>query len=211
MANKERGEVTLDLGGETYVLVPSFGAVCEIEGALGSNLFKLSQRLAIADIAAREVIDFTHACLIHACPSRANVKHDKAALGEAIFEAGPLEVMTVLAEFCFNYALGGQREKKAPDAEPAAPSPLFFAKVASRKVAGGFIRARPRRRSSARAESGRPAGALCRSLRASVRNAADRFGPTVWPTLAPAMPTRSRATCYSSPIMPGMRRGASQT
>ncbi len=33
MANKERGEVTLELGGEKYVLVPSFGAVCEIEDA----------------------------------------------------------------------------------------------------------------------------------------------------------------------------------
>ncbi len=41
MANKERGEVTLELGGETYTLVPSFGAVCEIEDALGTNLFAL--------------------------------------------------------------------------------------------------------------------------------------------------------------------------
>ncbi len=126
MANKERGEVTLALGGESYVLVPSFGAVCEIEDALGTNLFALGRRLVNADIAAREVIDFTHACLAHANPSGAGAKPDKAALGEAILEAGPLEVVTVLYEFCLNYATGGRLEKKVPDAETEntpAPNP----------------------------------------------------------------------------------------
>ncbi len=129
MANKERGEVTLELGGETYVLVPSFGAVCEIEDALGTNLFILGHRLANADIAAREAIDLAHACLTHANQSSAGFKLDKAALGEAILEAGPLVVMTALAEFCFNYATGGRREKKASRAETgsaaaeSAPTP----------------------------------------------------------------------------------------
>ncbi len=129
MANKERGEVTLELGGETYTLVPSFGAVCEIEDALGTNLFALGRRVEVTEITAREVIDFTYACLAYANPSRSGAKLDKAALGETILEAGPLVVMTVLAEFCFNYATGGQREKKVPDAEPesaateSAPSP----------------------------------------------------------------------------------------
>ncbi len=129
MANKERGEVTLELGGETYTLVPSFGAVCEIEDALGASLFTLGRRLAVTEITTREVIDFTHACLAHANPSRSGAKRDKAALAEAIFEAGPLVVMTVLAEFCSNYATGGRREKKVPGAEPesaateSAPSP----------------------------------------------------------------------------------------
>ncbi len=114
MANRERGEVTLELGGESYVLVPSFGAVCEIEDALGANLFGLGRRLALAEITAREVIDLAHACL-----AQTGVKLDKAALGEAILEAGTLEVMAVLAEFCANYAFGGRREKKAPGAETA--------------------------------------------------------------------------------------------
>ena len=112
MANKERGEVTLELGGENYTLRPSFGAIGEIEDALGTNIFVLGRRLVIADIGAREVIDFTHACLTHANPSRAGAKLDKAALAEAIFDAGPLAVMTVLAEFCVNFATGGRREKK---------------------------------------------------------------------------------------------------
>ena len=123
--------MTLALGGESYVLVPSFGAVCEIEDALGTNLFSLARRLANANIAAREAIDLAHACLTHACPSRAGAKLGKAALGEAIFDAGTLEVMTVLAEFCANYAFGGRREKKVLDAEypsgeeaPPTPNPV---------------------------------------------------------------------------------------
>ena len=129
MANKERGEVTLALGGESYVLAPSFGAVCEIEDALGTNLFILGRRLAIADIAAREVTDLAYACLAHARVSQTGAKLDKAALGAAILEAGTLEVMAVLAEFCANYAFGGRREKKDPAPETvsareeSAPTP----------------------------------------------------------------------------------------
>ncbi len=124
MANKERGEVTLALGEASYVLTPSFGAVCEIEDALGASLFILARRLATAEITAREVIDLAHACLTHANTSQSAAKLDKAALGEAILDAGPLEVMAVLAEFCANYAFGGRREKKVPGAETeSAPTP----------------------------------------------------------------------------------------
>ncbi len=55
MANKARGEVTLELGGESYVLVPSFGAVCEIEDKIGTNLFSLGRRLQ-DDRGARPVL-----------------------------------------------------------------------------------------------------------------------------------------------------------
>ena len=117
MANKARGEVTLELGGESYVLVPSFGAVCEIEDKTGANLFNLGRRLELADISARDLIDFAHACL-----APVGYKGDKARLGEAIVEAGVLKVIAALTEFCRNYAFGGQGEKKdraaAPEATP---------------------------------------------------------------------------------------------
>ena len=112
MANKARGEVTLELGGESYVLVPSFGAVCEIEDKTGANLFNLGRRLELADISARDLIDFAHACL-----APVGYKGDKARLGEAIVEAGALKVIAALTEFCRNYAFGGQDEKKDAAAE----------------------------------------------------------------------------------------------
>ncbi len=117
MANKARGEVTLELGGETYVLVPSFGAVCEIEDKIGANLFNLGRRLELAEISASDLIDLAHACL-----APVGYKGDKARLGEAIVEAGALKVIAALTEFCRNYAFGGQDEKKdAAAATEAAP------------------------------------------------------------------------------------------
>ena len=107
MANKARGEVTLELGGESYVLVPSFGAVCEIEDKIGGNLFNLGRRLELAEISARDLIDFAHACL-----TPLGYQGDKARLGEAIVEAGALKVIAALTEFCRNYAFGGQDKKK---------------------------------------------------------------------------------------------------
>jgi hypothetical protein len=115
MANKARGEVTLELDGETYVLVPSFGAVCEIEDKTGANLFNLGRRLELAEISARDLIDLAHACL-----APVGYTGDKAHLGEAIVEAGTLKVIAALTEFCRNYAFGGQDEKKDAAAETEA-------------------------------------------------------------------------------------------
>ena len=115
MANKARGEVSLELGGETYVLVPSFGAVCEIEDKIGANLFNLGRRLELAEISASDLVDLAHACL-----APVGYKGDKARLGEAIVEAGALKVIAALTEFCRNYAFGGQEEKKDAAAETEA-------------------------------------------------------------------------------------------
>ena len=112
MANKARGEVSLELDGETYVLVPSFGAVCEIEDKIGANLFNLGRRLELAEISASDLVDLAHACL-----APVGYKGDKARLGEAIVEAGALKVIAALTEFCRNYAFGGQDEKKDAAAE----------------------------------------------------------------------------------------------
>ena len=109
MANKARGEVELVLGEETYVLVPSFGAVCEIEDKIGSNIFNIGRRLALTEIRGRDLLDFAHACV-----TQAGHEVDKAQLGERIVEAGTHAVITTLAEFCANYAFAGRKEKKDP-------------------------------------------------------------------------------------------------
>ncbi len=43
MADKASSEVTLELGGESYVLTPSFASVCGVEERIGTNLFQLGQ------------------------------------------------------------------------------------------------------------------------------------------------------------------------
>lgn len=108
MANPARGEVTLRLGAETFVLRPTFGVVCEIEDAIGTTLFEVGRKLELAEITARDLVAFAHACLA-ACGH--SVARD--ALAEAIVATGTHQTITILVEFCRNYAFGGQQEKKA--------------------------------------------------------------------------------------------------
>ena len=117
MANKARGEVKLELGGETYVLRPSFGAVCEIEEAIGTNLFDIGRKLERAEITAQELVKLTHACIAQ---SGTSIEMDK--LGEQIVAQGSLGVIAALTGFCQSYAFGGQEEKKVGAApEPSLP------------------------------------------------------------------------------------------
>jgi hypothetical protein len=95
MANKARGEVSLELDGETYVLVPSFGAVCEIEDKIGGRLFDVARRLELVRITARELADPAHACL-----TQAGYQVDKARLGESIVAVGVHKTIAALARFC---------------------------------------------------------------------------------------------------------------
>ena len=114
MANKARGEVALKLGEETYVLKPTFGAVCEIEDAIGTNLFDLGRKLETADITARELVKFAHGSI-----AQSGYKVEEAELAERIIAQGSLEVIATLVKFCQSYAFGGQEEKKAGAAPEA--------------------------------------------------------------------------------------------
>ena len=117
MANTARGEVALKLGGTRYVLRPSFGAICEIEDALGASIFDVGRKLERAEITARELVKFTQACLKE---SGHAVADDE--LGRLILDHGALEVIAGLAKFCQAYAFGGSVEKKAGAAAVAKSS-----------------------------------------------------------------------------------------
>lgn len=108
MAIAARGEVTLCLGAATFVLRPTFGVVCEIEDAIGTTLFDVGRKLELAEITARDLVTFAHACLA-ACGH--SIARDE--LADAIVTSGTHQTITTLVEFCRNYAFGGQQEKKA--------------------------------------------------------------------------------------------------
>lgn len=107
MANRARGEVALCLGGETYVLCPTFGAVCEIEDAIGSSLYEVGRRLERADITARDLVGFAHACIANAGYT---VERDR--LGAMIVDGGVHTAIAALLVYCRNYAFGSATEKK---------------------------------------------------------------------------------------------------
>jgi hypothetical protein len=57
MANRHRGDVTLKVGGETFVLRLTLQALAEIEAALGAgDLQGLGERFASGRIAARDFV-----------------------------------------------------------------------------------------------------------------------------------------------------------
>ena len=118
MANKARGEVTIELGGKSYALRPEFGVVAEIEDTLKENLFKIGQRLEQVDFTATALLE-TIAAFLEA--SGHDVKPD--AIKAAIAEQGALAVIAILTGFCRNYAFGGGQKKKeaaSPSSETAA-------------------------------------------------------------------------------------------
>ncbi len=63
MANGQRGEISLTLGGTRYALVPSFRHLAEIEDRLGEGLIPLARRLAEGRVRAREVVTILHCAL----------------------------------------------------------------------------------------------------------------------------------------------------
>ncbi len=117
MADTAGREVTLELGAETYVLTPSFAAVCGIEETIGSNLFELGRRLEVAQISAMELIDFAQACI-----AEAGYKVTRERLAELIVEAGTSTVLEPLTEYCRIYIFGWRRESEAVDTETAEPA-----------------------------------------------------------------------------------------
>lgn len=123
MTNPARGEVALKLGEASYVLRPTFGAICEIEDGIGASLFDIGRKLERAEIPARDLLKFTHACLLHS-----GHKIEEAALSEAIMAQGAFAVIGPLVQFCQAYAFGGTKKKVEME---AAPGPSETAKTTS--------------------------------------------------------------------------------
>ena len=105
MANKARGEVTLNLGGETYVLVPSFGVVCEIEDELDDNLFHIGMRAEELKFNAKDLVRTVQVIV------KANgyeVTEDN--LAEAIAKEGASSAVVALITFVRVYVWGRRPE-----------------------------------------------------------------------------------------------------
>jgi hypothetical protein len=56
MANKERGEIAVSLGGKDYRLRPTFQALAEIENRSGIGLVALARRFLAQDFGLNDVI-----------------------------------------------------------------------------------------------------------------------------------------------------------
>ena len=118
MTDTASREVTLQLGAESYVLTPSFDAVCGIEERIGTNLFDIGRRIEVAQISVVELIDFAHACI-----AEAGHEVTRERIAELIVEAGAGAAVGPLNEYCQIYVFGARSESEADDAETGTPAP----------------------------------------------------------------------------------------
>ncbi len=118
MANRARGEVTLELGGEKYVLRPEFGVIAEIEDELDTDMFRLGMS---AEQFKFRVKELAHA--LRVILEANGYEAEEKRLAKAIAKEGMAAVVLPLVAFVHGYVWGAQAEKKAgPTETPATPS-----------------------------------------------------------------------------------------
>ena len=89
-ANPHRGEASLEVGGETLVLRPTFGALVAAEEELGS-LFELVEQAAAGALKLQQIA----ALFDHLSRSR-TVTITRERIGEAVVEKGLAKVTPIL-------------------------------------------------------------------------------------------------------------------
>lgn len=70
MANPLRGEIDIELGGETLTLRPSFDAICQVESATGKHLAELAAEMASGRVGLRQAAVIVTACANAADPDK---------------------------------------------------------------------------------------------------------------------------------------------
>lgn len=111
-ANRKRGEVTLELGGETYVLRPEFGVIAEIEDELDTAMIRLGMKIEQIQLRAKELLRTVQVIV------KANgYEVAEETLAEAIAKDGVAAAMAPLIVYVRNYAFGSPEENRQ-DAEP---------------------------------------------------------------------------------------------
>jgi len=61
MANQQRGETTIKIGGKEFTMRPTFQALCDIEDRVGMGIPELIMRLSSGDVRLKYIIPVIHA------------------------------------------------------------------------------------------------------------------------------------------------------
>lgn len=87
--NAERGEAALEVGGETWTIRPSFGALVAAEAEVGP-LFALVDRVADGKLSLADLVALLWHCLVD------RDRMTREAVGEAVLAVGLARVTPVL-------------------------------------------------------------------------------------------------------------------
>lgn len=129
-ANAERGEIALELDGQSFVLRPSFEAIEAFEGSTGKGLIQLTREAIDGTLRASEVAQIATACIraggrATGDSSAAGVNPQRVAELLLEGEGGLAEAMVVLAGVLAMASTGGYMasgEAKAGTRTSALPA-----------------------------------------------------------------------------------------
>jgi len=113
MANPHRGEVEVSLGGETFILRPTFEALAEIEKATGLGLVPFATKITTGSYGVLDVFTVLKAGI------RAGGREPPKDLGQRIVEEGLIRLSDGVLNFLTQALDGGS--KGAPGKAEAAP------------------------------------------------------------------------------------------
>ena len=113
-ANRKRGEVTLELGGEKYVLRPELGVIAEIEDELDTVMIRLGMKIEQIQLRAKELLRTVQVIV------KANgYEVAEETLAKAIAKDGVAAAMAPLIVYVRNYAFGSPEENSQDTELPA--------------------------------------------------------------------------------------------
>ena len=116
MANRHRGEISAELGGESHVLCLTLGALASLEDAFGvSGLAGLAGRFESGDLSARDLIKIIGAGL-----RGAGAKLNDAEVANLSSPAG-LPGYARIAATLLAATFGGETPEAQTPANPTAP------------------------------------------------------------------------------------------
>lgn len=96
MSNKYRGEISMNLGSEKYVLRPSFQALCLIEEELNKSILDVLIDTSDRRLKITEMVSIIGNG-IRAYPSNEKISDDD--IGKSIYEAGLVNIMPQVLQF----------------------------------------------------------------------------------------------------------------
>lgn len=113
MPNTHRGEIEARLGGRTYVLCLTLGALAELEAAFGvDDLGALGARFAAGTLSARDLIRILGAGLRGGGTGISDDEVATFALGEGL--EGAVKAAVALLTAAFGTSEGGQNAARPP-------------------------------------------------------------------------------------------------
>ena len=124
MANRSRGEVTLMIGEEEFILRPTFEAMEQIEDRIGIGIPKLVEVCKSGEFKLRDIVTIIHVGIIAHNDGNQRGVPSRAEIGEKVMDAGLSAVVGQAAMVKFLiHGMAGSRKMEQLEEKREVPNP----------------------------------------------------------------------------------------